>query len=616
MTNYIAPERSNSIPARKSDTRRLIAISAVVLVSLLVMVARPVSADDDTRGINGTVLSVGSTSIRIAAKSGLETVLVDSDTEIKRQRKTIELSDIAPGDKISVELESIIRDQLLATKIKVRGKSSSKQVQHLTGVVIEQSEGSFKLASRNGRTVEIEVEEGENPPEIAEVITTIVENDLATGRIKAKQIDRIEKIVQRLENSLSKQVDKVKAQVLKRIIDESARQHLNTLNQTLDEVDAEAKAKIQAALTKFRTDYAGVAERVGNSPPEESYEGVIANITASTITVGNAGGSRGFSIATETLITIDAVSGASTVDLIQGQLVVVSFIPQPDESGSDPVALTIEVLPPALPAVVADEVEELSDGVIEGEITVVESDTNTDTEVIILEETGTGDTIGVEVTDETMIVVDGEPATPEDLTPEQDVEITVEEDGVTADTIVVTTVDAPPDAVEISGIVSGNDADRGVIVIAPANGEPIRLEVFADALITLDGAVATLADIQVSDVVLQTSHYLPDSSTITRLAIARPVGSTPEPEQPSGEEGTGSTGGGESEGESTTTRLPFSISGFLESFDGDFWVFDSMTLPKSSGITLPDGVTAGSEVNLTFTIAEDGTVILTGVQAP
>ena len=60
----------------------------------------------------------------------------------------------------------------------------------------------------------------------------------------------------------------------------------------------------------------------------------------------------------------------------------------------------------------------------------------------------------------------------------------------------------------------------------------------------------------------------------------------------------------------------FSISGLLKSLDGNAFVFEGMTLPKSSGLSLPEGVSEGSTVDLVFTIAEDGTVILTDILAP
>ena len=47
--------------------------------------------------------------------------------------------------------------------------------------------------------------------------------------------------VERLVEALDREVDEARAKVLKKIIDENARQHLNTLNATLDQVQAEAR---------------------------------------------------------------------------------------------------------------------------------------------------------------------------------------------------------------------------------------------------------------------------------------------------------------------------------------------------------------------------------------
>lgn len=598
----------------------LVAAALIATISLTMFATVPANADDDEkRGMSGTVMSVSSTSLRVAVRSGLKTIFVDANTVIKRGREDIPLSDVAPGDRISARIESLPSDLLLATKIKVRGKSTDKQVQHLTGVVIERDTNSFRLASRNGKSVEIEVEEGQEPPSVADVVTTIVENDLATGRIKAKQIDRVEKIVERLERSLSKQVDKAKAAVLKKIIDESARQHLDTLNQTLDQVEDEAKEKISAALTKFRTDYAAVAERVGNDLPQESYEGVIAEISTSAITVASSAGNgtRTFAVGADTAIVLDGTDNASTLDLLPGQSVIVSFLPSIDGSDADVLALSIEVLPPALPPIVADIVDDLSDDVIQGDITVVEDGDATDPDVVIIEEDGSGDTVGVEVTDDTQITVDGTPGTTEDIEPGQQVEVTVGDDGVTAETVVITTDEPAANEVSFSGIVSGVDALRRVLIVAPASGNPLRLEVMFGAVITLNGAAATLEEVQTADVVLNSSRYNADTNGITRLAVARSAETEAQTTEPAlGTGGSDPTPKATPESSESSSLQTFSIKGFVKSFNGDFIVFEGMSLPKSSGLTLPDGVAEGSEVDLVFTVAEDGSLVLTGIQAP
>ncbi len=612
---------SHFIPVRTNHTRALSLLAAVLVsfafIALLAPAAKADDDDDDRRGLSGTVMSVDSTSLRVAVRSGLKTVFVDADTTIRRGKENIELSDVTPGDRISAQLEPLIMDQLLATKIKVRGKTNVKKIEHLTGVVVERTERSFMLTDRTGRSVEVEVDDDE-VPEVADVVTTIVEADLRTGRREARQVDKVEKIVERLENSLSKQFDKARANVVKRLIDESARQHLNTLNQTLDEVEADTKVKIEAALTKFRTDYAAVAERVGNAPPEETYTGTISEITGSTATISSStgAGSRTFTVVAETQIIIDGAGTASTVDLSPGQSVAVSFVPV---TNGDPVAIRIEVLPPALPPVVVDTVEDLSDGVIEGDITVVETDQPSDSTVIIVEENGSGDTIGVEVTDSTTVTVDGSSTTADQLAADQTVEVTVGDDGITAETVVASSQRPPEQEVNISGVVSATDPDRRVIVVTPPAGEPVRLEVRTDAVVTINGVPVPLSDVSELDIVLDSSRHTVESLMVTRLSIVRPSSSgqqTSSTESSTPDATPGPSGSGDSTTPESVTTQPFSVTGFLKSFDGDFIVLDGMSLPKSSGFSLPAGVTAGSQVNLMFTVAENGDVVLTGIQAP
>ena len=618
---------STTAVADLSHHRRL-GLTALALfaaaVLMILSTAIPVRADDDDddRGINGTVMSVSSTSLRVAIKSGVRTLFIDAETRIKNGSREMSLEDIKTGDRISASVERLAENQILANKIKVKGKSSKSRIRHHTGVVIERDSRSFHLASRDGRSVKIELkdDDDDDAPEVAEVVTAIVEIDPDTGSLVANQIEHVEQIVQRLEAALSTEVDLAKAEVLKKIIDESARQHLDTLNQTLDQVQAEAHEKIEAALVKFRTDYAEVAERVGNAAPEETYNGVIAEISSSSIRVSSTtgNGSRSFQISDSTDILLTGVQNASTADLDLGQSVVISFAPVTDGSEADPTALLIEAVPPALPPIVADAIGELSEDVVQGDITVVEEQDEPGSTIIIIEEAGTGDTVGVEVTEDTVITVDGESGTTGDLEAGQQAEVTVGEDGVTADTVVVTTGSSAATQESLSGVLTAIDPSRRVIVIAPAVGEPIRLTVAADATITLDGGLVTLNELQTQDLVLNTSNYLPADGVATRLAVVRPAtvqepieettetpaGADPDPQEPV-------SGGDESSG-----PAPFSIRGFVKSFDGNFIVFDGITLPKSSGLTLPEGVSEGSEVDLVFAIASDGSVVLTGIQAP
>jgi hypothetical protein len=155
----------------------------------------------------------------------------------------------------------------------------------------------------------------------------------------------------------------------------------------------------------------------------------------------------------------------------------------------------------------------------------------------------------------------------------------------------------------LSGIVIAVDPVRRVIVVAPPQGEELRLTVDMGAVITNTGAVVKLNDVEAGTIVLATSKYLPASGVVTRLALAYPSSSSPD----NGQQGGGSSGG--------SSVNPFKIRGVLKAVDDSSFIFEGMTLPKDSGLTLPDGVTEGSSVDMVFTIAPDGSVVLSGLQA-
>ncbi|MDA0677557.1 MAG: hypothetical protein O2788_06075 [Chloroflexi bacterium] len=326
-----------------------------------------------------------------------------------------------------------------------------------------------------------------------------------------------------------------------------------------------------------------------------------------TITVSSTTGegSRTFEITGETGIVIEGVDVASTVDLVLGQMVTVSFIPETEGSVEPPLALIITAQPPALPPEVTDAINELSDGVVTGEITIVEDDGSGEV-VIVVTDPETGETVGVSVTPETDVTVDGQDGTPQDLAPEQDVEVTVGGDGVTAETVVVDSGTPVAGETMMSGMITSIDPTRRVILVAPPSGEPLRLTVVANAVITLNGAVTTLSEVKSQDVVLETSRYMPGTMTVSRLALARPVVA----QEPASSGSTATP----TPTPASTSPSTFTVRGFMKTFNADYMVVDGVSLPTNIGISMPEGVVEGSAVDLLFKIASDGSIVLVGIQ--
>ena len=605
ITSVVSESRFTRHIRFHSISALVISLVAASMLALLPAVT-PASADEDDRGVSGTVLKITDNSLKIAGKNGLKLVYVDSGTEIVDGDEQITISDIHTGDKASAQVVHGTDGRYTATKLSIRCKSRSKKIEHITGVVIERGEDSFTIAKRDGRPAKVRIDDDEEAPDIADVVTTIVEEDVSTGDLKVMQIELVEQIVRKLEASLATEIDDAKAEVLRKIIDESARQHLDVLNQTLDQVQAEAHEKIDAALEKFRADYAAVAERVGNAPLEESYSGVISELTSTTITVSytTGEGSRTFEITAETGIVIEGVETASTVDLVLGQMVTVSFVPEAEGSVQAPFALVITAQPPALPPEVTDAIEDLSDGVVTGEITIVEDDGSGDV-VIVITDPETGETFGVSVTSESNITIDGQSGTPSDLQPEQTVEVTVADDGVTAKNVVVDSGTPVVGETQMSGMITGIDPTRRVILVAPPSGEPLRLTVIVDAVITLNGAVTTLDAVKLQDVVLETSRYMPATMTVNRLALARTVTSQP---------ATTATATPTPAPSTQTTPSTFTVRGFMKTFNADYMVVDGVSLPTNIGLSVPEGIEEGSEVDMLFRIGSDGSIVLVAIQ--
>jgi hypothetical protein len=56
------------------------------------------------------------------------------------------------------------------------------------------------------------------------------------------------------------------------------------------------------------------------------------------------------------------------------------------------------------------------------------------------------------------------------------------------------------------------------------------------------------------------------------------------------------------------------MRGTLTLVDDTSFLFDGMRMPKDSGLSLPEGATPGSEVQLTFTVNESGRLVLDSVE--
>lgn len=108
--------------------------------------------------MEGTILSLSGSSLSITPKKGGSalTVTVDAAARIRRNSKTVPLSDLQVGDKVNVKYDkaTLIATKVDAKSISTQGSSSSsKKVFELKGVIASVSGNSITITPKKGGAV-------------------------------------------------------------------------------------------------------------------------------------------------------------------------------------------------------------------------------------------------------------------------------------------------------------------------------------------------------------------------------------------------------------------------------------------------------------------------------
>jgi hypothetical protein len=224
-----------------------------------------------------------------------------------------------------------------------------------------------------------------------------------------------------------------------------------------------------------------------------------------------------YTISDETVVERHDGEPIDIATVTAGSCVTVTAVPN---AGDDPLAaLFVKVLEPGLPEDVQAVLDEQPAGTVEGIIEAVDHEPpveKAEALLVVSDDFGTDHT--TTVMPETDVIVDGEAAGPRDLAEGQHVEVHVADDGMTAETVLVR---QPIDYEEpLTGQVTSLDPTAGTVQIRRPSGAVESFTISSRAPVTRHGQPVDLSEVVAGDLVLSTSRYLPQTSVVTRLAVA------------------------------------------------------------------------------------------------
>ncbi|NQU97751.1 MAG: hypothetical protein HQ548_08910 [Chloroflexi bacterium] len=247
--------------------------------------------------------------------------------------------------------------------------------------------------------------------------------------------------------------------------------------------------------------------------------------------------------------------------------------------GDEPlIARSIQLIDTGLSDQVQSMLDEQSARTVTGAIGLVDRTPPVDDVLAILIVTDeSGADHAINVTQETAIVVKGQPGRPEDLAEGQLVEVRVGDDGMTAETVLV----REPWGAEtpLSGVVVSTDPPGRSIGIRLVSGVLQTFPVAASAVISLNGEASDLSGIAPGDLVLNSSRYSATSLVVTRLALATAV-----------DDQTAGSGG--------SSRTRYLLSGQIVALEDGSVILDGVRITAKNGVPVLDQVSVGQEVEL------------------
>jgi hypothetical protein len=413
------------------------AVAAVVLV--IAVLAVPLAPTASARGgrtvLFGTVVGTPQgDQIDVATRSGVITLEIDEDTKVSGKKGKLSLSRVGAGMTVAgfyTEGDS----GPVAGSLTFVGRKQKKSFKHLVGVIVDQSSSTFTVRTSSGDLVTVQSDDvGDSEFEPGSMIATVVETDEDTGDVTATALQTAKETGDRLSASISFEISNAQRDLLKIRMSQTATVHMTRLYETLGRIEADAQARIQAAYEEFQASYDATLLEASSEPVTIHVSGEVLNIWATKIHVLSSSDGTRWKIGITNATVFELVDGAEgTVhDFAAGQTI--ELITGPGSPPAMPVAKGIRLIPEIVPAGNSIFAPLPSDDTITGTIVVVDSGSGeTGPVVVIVSDDGTDSAAAL--TDDTVIIVDGEELIIDELEAGQKVEIVLTDDGISAEEV-------------------------------------------------------------------------------------------------------------------------------------------------------------------------------------
>jgi hypothetical protein len=283
----------------KKPLRLLAIIALAAWLTTVGSAAEPLAhAAGERIALFGTVITTPVDGIfEVATRDGVITLTISDSTKIDdKRRNKLSLDEVVPGNSVT-GYYTVIDSNLIAGKltfVKTGKGSKSVDFRHVIGVVIDTSGDNLTILTPDGEQVDITApsDPTSDPATQGSLVVTVVEENLTTGELDAIALRTAEETVARLADAISYEISLAQQQLLKIRMSETASVHLTRLYETLDKIEVEAQAKVEAAFTVYQETYTTTLDENLIAPPLVQISGKVLAIGGSTMTIAAKGNGR------------------------------------------------------------------------------------------------------------------------------------------------------------------------------------------------------------------------------------------------------------------------------------------------------------------------------------
>ena len=425
-------------------------ISAAVLI-VTVVVAPPTptaSAAEDKTAIFGTVAALPKRDrIDIATRSGVISLKIDEATIIRGRTGELKFSLVDLGMTVAGYYVEKKKGPVAVTLTFVN-RTQIRIFEHVVGVIIERNRSTITVRTFTGELVVIELAgDGSDQTEVGSLIATVVERDATTGELTSTALQTAQETVKRLSESIDYEISLAQRELLKIRMSEMATVHMTRLHETLSEINVDTQARIRAAYTEFQASYEATMKEVASDSITVQMTGTVLSVFASELHVESlTDGTRwSFGVTDSTVVELSGGAAGTIADIVAGQTVEVDAIPISPVDW--PIANVIRVVPDDVPAPTPVP----TDDTITGTIVLVDSGTV----VVVVLDDGTDGAAGLN--EDTVVIVDGEQLSVDELEAGQEVQIILADDGFSAQEVTATAPATNPEYTLIGTLRSINE---------------------------------------------------------------------------------------------------------------------------------------------------------------